>query len=401
MSKLTVKDLPVEGKRVFLRVDFNVPLSEEREVMDDTRMRASLPTLEYLIDKGARIIVASHLGRPKGKVVEELKMDPVAERLAQLLSREVVKTEAVIGEEVEKAVANLPPGGILFLENIRFEPGEEKNEPEFARKLAVLADYFVNDAFGTAHRAHASTCGIAEYIPAVAGLLMEKEILYLEKSKINPTRPLVAILGGSKVADKIGVIRFFLQQADNLLLGGAMANTFLKASGLSIGGSLYEEDKLEMAGEVLRENGNKCARIMLPQDVVIVEELEDGASSRVVDVEQIPEGWCVVDIGPKTVQAYQNVISKAETVIWNGPLGAYEVTPFHLGTEEVAMAVANSGAESITGGGDMVAALVNANLTDKITHISTGGGAVLRFWEGKKLPGLDVLQEYSGSRSRS
>ncbi len=401
MSKLTVKDLPVEGKRVFLRVDFNVPLSEEREVMDDTRMRASLPTLEYLIDKGARIIVASHLGRPKGRALEELKMDPVAERLAQLLGRGVLKTDAVIGEEVEKAVANLPPGGVLLLENIRFEPGEEKNEPEFARKLALLADYFVNDAFGTAHRAHASTCGIAAYIPAVAGLLMEKEILYLEKSKINPARPLVAILGGSKVADKIGVIRFFLQQADNLLLGGAMANTFLKASGLSIGGSLYEVDKLEMAGEVLRENGKKCARIMLPQDVVIVEELEEGASSRVVDVDQIPEGWSVVDIGPKTVQAFQNVISKAETVIWNGPLGAYEVAPFHLGTEEVARAVANSGAESITGGGDMVAALVNANLTDKITHISTGGGAVLRFWEGKELPGLDVLQEYSGSRSRS
>ncbi len=399
MSKLTVRDLPVEGKKVFVRVDFNVPLSEDGLVLDDTRMRASLPTLNYLVDKNAKIIIASHLGRPMGKVVEELKLDPVAERLSQLLGRDVLKVDSVIGEEVEQAIAKLPPGGILLLDNIRFEPGEEKNEPEFARKLAHLADYFVNDAFGTAHRAHASTCGIAEYIPAAAGLLMEKEILYLEKSKVNPARPLVAILGGRKVADKIGVIRFFLQQADNLLLGGAMANTFLKASGISIGESLYEEDKLEMAREVIRENGKKYARIILPKDVVIVEKLESGARGKEVNIDEIPEGWSVVDIGSKTLKAFQDVIAGSETVIWNGPLGAYEVPPFNRGTIGVARAVANSGAESITGGGDIVAALASANLTDKITHISTGGGAVLKFWEGKELPGLNVLQERSVSRS--
>ncbi len=397
MSKLTVKDISVEGKRVFLRVDFNVPLSSEGEVLDDFKIRAALPTINYLLEKGARLVLASHLGRPKGKVVEELRMAPVAEQLSRLLGREVLSVREVVGDEVQKAIDSLLPGGVLLLENLRFEPGEEKNDPDLAKSFSYMADLFVNDAFGTAHRAHASNCGISAFLPAVAGLLMERELLYLSKSRENPSRPVTAILGGKKVADKIGVIRFFLEQADYLLLGGAMANTFLRAQGFSMGSSLYEEDKLGVAEEILQETESKKVKILFPVDVVITEELRSGASFKVVKAGEIPEGWSAVDLGTDTVRLFKNAISASKTVIWNGPLGAYEFPPFNHGTEEIARAVAYSGAESIIGGGDIVAALQDLGLAEKFTHLSTGGGAVLKFWEGKTLPGLDALREKSGA----
>lgn len=393
MSKLTVKDVSVEGKRVFLRVDFNVPLSPEGKVLDDFKIRASLPTINYLLEKNARLILASHLGRPKGKVVEDLRMAPVAGELSRLLGRKVLTVPEVVGAEAEKAVQSLPPGGVLLLENLRFEPGEEKNDPALAEAFSRMADLFVNDAFGTAHRAHASNCGISSFLPAVAGLLMDRELLYLSKSRENPLRPLTAILGGKKVADKIGVIRFFMEQADYLLLGGAMANTFLRARGFSLGNSLYEEDKLAVAEEILQGSGSSRAKIIIPTDVTVTEELRAGAAFKVVKAEEFPEGWSAVDLGPETVKIFRNTIAASKTVIWNGPLGAYEFPPFNRGTQEVAEAVANSGAQSIIGGGDIVAALQDLGLAEKFTHLSTGGGAVLKYWEGKVLPGLDALRE--------
>lgn len=393
MSKLTVKDVSVEGKRVFLRVDFNVPLSPEGKVLDDFKIRASLPTINYLLEKNARLILASHLGRPKGKVVEDLRMAPVAGELSRLLGRKVLTVREVVGAEAEKAIQGLPPGGVLLLENLRFEPGEEKNDPALAEAFSRMADLFVNDAFGTAHRAHASNCGISSFLPAVAGLLMDRELLYLSKSRENPLRPLTAILGGKKVADKIGVIRFFMEQADYLLLGGAMANTFLRARGFSLGNSLYEEDKLAVAEEILQGSGSSRAKIIIPTDVTVTEELRAGAAFKVVKAEEIPEGWSAVDLGPETVKIFRNTIAASKTVIWNGPLGAYEFPPFNRGTQEVAEAVANSGAQSIIGGGDIVAALQDLGLAEKFTHLSTGGGAVLKYWEGKVLPGLDALRE--------
>ena len=395
MSKLTVKDVSVEGKKVFLRVDFNVPLSSKGEVLDDFKIRASLPTIKYLLEKGARLILASHLGRPKGKVVEELRMAPVVKQLSRLLGREVFSVREVVGSEVEKAIDSLPSEGVLLLENLRFEPGEEKNDPDLAAAYARMADLFVNDAFGTAHRAHASNCGISAFLPAVAGLLMDRELLYLSKSRENPSRPVTAILGGKKVADKIGVIRFFMEQADYLLLGGAMANTFLRAQGFSMGRSLYEEDKLGVAEEILQDSGSKKAKILFPLDVIITEELRSGATFRVAGTKEIPDGWSAVDLGPQTVQLFKDTIVASRTVIWNGPLGAYEFPPFNKGTEEVARAIAFSKAESIIGGGDIVAALQDLDIAEKFTHLSTGGGAVLKFWEGKTLPGLEALREKS------
>lgn len=393
MSKLTVKDVSVEGKRVFLRVDFNVPLSPEGKVLDDFKIRASLPTINYLLEKNARLILASHLGRPKGKVVEDLRMAPVAGELSRLLGRKVLTVREVVGAEAEKAIEGLPPGGVLLLENLRFESGEEKNDPALAEAFSRMADLFVNDAFGTAHRAHASNCGISSFLPAVAGLLMDRELLYLSKSRENPERPLTAILGGKKVADKIGVIRSFMEQADYLLLGGAMANTFLRARGFSLGNSLYEEDKLAVAEEILQGSESSRAKIIIPVDVTVTEELRAGAAFKVVKAEEIPEGWSAVDLGPETVKIFRDTIAASKMVIWNGPLGAYEYPPFNRGTQEVAEAVANSGAQSIIGGGDIVAALQDLGLAEKFTHLSTGGGAVLEYWEGKVLPGLDALRE--------
>ena len=394
MSKLTLKDIAVEGKRVFVRVDFNVPLTKEGGVLDDTKIRAALPTIEYLRERGARIILASHLGRPKGRIVEELRMDPVARRLSELLGQTVGKVGAVIGGEVEDAAKALAPGEILLLENLRFEAGEEKDDPGFAASLSRLADVFVNDAFGTAHRAHASNSGLARILPAAAGLLMEKEILYLTRCRENPPSPLVAILGGKKVADKIGVIRSFLSNADSILLGGAMANTFLRARGFSLGDSFLEEDKIDVAFDLLQEADSRGrAKLVLPLDVVVTRELRPNSTSKIVEVEQIPAGWSAVDIGPETVGVFREIIDKARMVLWNGPLGAYEFPPFNEGTEMVARAVAASDAESIVGGGDIVAALDQLGLSSHMTHISTGGGAILEFWEGKKLPGLAAIDE--------
>ena len=384
----------MEGKRVFVRVDFNVPLTKEGGVLDDTKIRAALPTIEYLRERGARIILASHLGRPKGRIVEELRMDPVARRLSELLGQTVGKVGAVIGGEVEDAAKALAPGEILLLENLRFEAGEEKDDPGFAASLSRLADVFVNDAFGTAHRAHASNSGLARILPAAAGLLMEKEILYLTRCRENPPSPLVAILGGKKVADKIGVIRSFLSNADSILLGGAMANTFLRARGFSLGDSFLEEDKIDVAFDLLQEADSRGrAKLVLPLDVVVTRELRPNSTSKIVEVEQIPAGWSAVDIGPETVGVFREIIDKARMVLWNGPLGAYEFPPFNEGTKMVARAVAASDAESVVGGGDIVAALDQLGLSSHMTHISTGGGAILEFWEGKKLPGLAAIDE--------
>ena len=394
---MTVKDVSVQGKTILVRVDFNVPLNEAGKVIDDTKIRASLPTLDCLLAKGARVIVVSHLGRPKGKVVEALRMDPVARRLAQLIGRKVEKCDSITGPEVEEALRNLSPGDLLMLENVRFDPREEKNDPGFARELASLADLYVNDAFGTAHRAHASTNGVAAYLPAVAGLLMDREMSFLNKSRENPLFPLVVILGGKKVADKIGVIRHFLPCDCTLLLGGVMANTFLKAKGFSMGDSLYDEGKLAVAREIIAEAERNPAKLMLPLDVFIVEKLQRDSAHQVKLVDDIPPGWSAVDIGPQTLQKYQQVIADAKMILWNGPLGAYEFPPFHWGTEMVARAVAKAGAESIIGGGDIVAALEKLNLSGQVTHISTGGGAVLDFWKGKDLPGLAVLQDRTKS----
>lgn len=379
---------------MFVRVDFNVPLTPEGKVLDDTKIRAALPTIEYLRERGSRIILASHLGRPGGRIVEELRMEPVAGRLSELLGQAVQRVGKVTGAEVERAVEALAPGEILLLENLRFEAGEEKNDPGFAAALSRLADIFVNDAFGTAHRAHASNSGVAGLLPAVAGLLMEKEILYLSRCRENPPSPLVAILGGKKVADKIGVIRSFLSNADSILLGGAMANTFLRARGFPLGDSFLEEDKIDVAAALLEEAaGGVRAKLVLPLDVVIARELRSHSTSKIVRAEEIPAGWKAVDIGPETVEFFKKIIGEARMVLWNGPLGAYEFPPFNKGTEMVARAVAEADAESVVGGGDIVAALDQLGLSPRMNHISTGGGAILEFWEGKELPGLAAIDE--------
>jgi len=393
LAKKTVADLDVAGKKVFLRVDFNVPLDEKGNITDDTRIRASLPTINYLIQKRAKVIIVSHLGRPKGKVVEELRLTPVANRLSELLGREVKKAPGCIGEEVEKMVADLKEGEVLLLENVRFCPGEEKNDPEFAKKLASLADIYVNDAFGTAHRAHASTEGVAHFLPAVAGFLMQKELETLGNLLENPPRPFLVILGGAKVSDKIGVIYRFLDKADVLLIGGGMANTFLKASGLQTGKSLVEEDKIEVAKEILTLANEKEKSFYLPEDLVVVPELKENAPSKIVKKDAIPLEYLAVDIGPETIKTYKAICSKAKTIFWNGPMGVFEMKPFAKGTYEIAEAVANSAAVSIIGGGDTVAAVEQSGLTEKINHISTGGGASLEFLEGKELPGVKVLAD--------
>jgi len=392
VAKVSIEQVEVAGKRVLVRADLNVPLADG-VVQDDTRIRGVLPTIKNLLERGACVILVSHLGRPKGKVVPELRLDPVAEHLSKLLGRPVRKLDQVVGEEVEKAVAESKAGEVLLLENVRFEPGEEKNDPELAARLARLADLFVNDAFGTAHRAHASTAGVAKHIPAVAGLLMIKEIEALTRCLEQPGRPLVAILGGAKVSDKIGVLRRFMQLADTLLVGGGMANTLLAAKGYDLGDSFYEAESLDLAKTLLEESGQSRCRLELPVDLLITQELKPNASYQVVSPEAVPAGWKAVDIGPETVKEYSKAVAAAGMVVWNGPLGVFEVPPFHQGTEGVARAVAESRAYSVVGGGDVVAALEKLGLADKISFISTGGGATLEFWEGKELPGIAVLQE--------
>ncbi|MCW5980483.1 MAG: phosphoglycerate kinase [Bryobacteraceae bacterium] len=388
MAKLSLRDLDLKGKRVFMRVDFNVPLSPDGQtITSDKRIRASLPSIKYVLEQGAGLVLASHLGRPKGKRVPEMSLAPAAKRLEELLGKPVMMAPDCIGPEVE--AMKPAPGEVLMLENVRFHPQEEKNDPEFAQKLAALADVFVIDAFGSAHRAHASTVGVTKHLPqSAAGFLMDKELEFLGKAIHNPERPCVALLGGAKVSDKIEIIRNFLKVVDKLMIGGAMAYTFARAKSEPTGKSLVEEDKVDLARELLQAAGDK---LMLPADHVVTAEIKEGADSQAV--EAIPDGMIGVDIGPRTIEAYANVLAGAKTVIWNGPMGVFEKPPFDKGTVALAKAVADSGATSVVGGGDSEKAIKAAGVADKISHISTGGGASLEFLSGIELPGVAALSE--------
>ena len=394
MEKLSITDVELGGKRVLIRVDFNVPLDERQDVTDDTRIRAALPTIRYALDKGAKVLLLSHLGRPKGKVVPAMSLAPAAKRLSDLLGKPVAMASDCIGEAVEAAVAQLAPSQVLMLENCRFHVGDEKNDEAMSRALAKLCDVFVNDAFGAAHRAHASTVGVTRFVPvAAAGFLMAKELEYLGRAMTNPARPFVAILGGAKVSDKIGVLQNLVTKVDALLVGGGMAYTFLKAQGMEVGASLLEADKLDVARAILEAARAKGVTFLLPMDHVIAQKVAADAETRIADSTAIPAGWMGLDIGPKARAAFATAIRGAKTVIWNGPMGVFELAPFREGTLSVARAIAESGAISIVGGGDSVAAVTQAGLADRMSHISTGGGASLEFLEGIELPGVAALMD--------
>jgi phosphoglycerate kinase len=388
-NKKTIRDIDVKGKRVLVRVDFNVPVKDGK-IGDDTRIRAALPTIEYLLENGAALILCSHLGRPKGQPLPEYSLKPVADYLATLLGKPVVFAEDCIGPKAESAASALKPGNVLVLENTRYHAGETKNDPEISKGLAALADVFVNDAFGSAHRAHASTTGVAEFLPAVAGFLLEKEIKYLGQAVADPEKPFVAILGGAKISDKIGVIKNLLTKADSILIGGGMANTFFKAQGYPVADSLVEDEALETAREILAQAGTK---FRLPVDVVVADKFEADAAHKTMATGPIPDGWRILDIGPETMAHYAKIISEAKTVVWNGPMGVFEFPEFAKGTFAIAQAAAESDAVTIVGGGESVAAVKQSGLADKITHISTGGGASLEMLEGLTLPGLAALQD--------
>ncbi|RAO98799.1 phosphoglycerate kinase [Petrotoga sp. 9PW.55.5.1] len=396
MEKLTVKDVDLKGKKVIMRVDFNVPLKDGK-ITDETRIKAALSTIEYVLEKGAKVILLSHLGRPKGEKKPEFSLKPVADRLNEILNSNVYFVDETRGEKVEKAVSELKDGEVLLIENTRFEKGETKNDPELAKYWASLADIHVNDAFGTAHRAHASNVGIAEYIPSVAGFLMKKEIEFLKKAVENPEKPYVVILGGAKVSDKIGVINNLLNNADRILIGGAMMFTFLKALGKKVGSSLVEEDKLDVAKEILDNAKAKGVEIVLPVDAVIAQKIEAGVEKKTVKMDDgISEGWMGLDIGPETVSLFKDKISDAKTIVWNGPMGVFEIDDFSEGTKEVAKAIAEvtkKGCTSIIGGGDSAAAAEKFGLANEFSHVSTGGGASLELLEGKELPGIASITE--------
>jgi phosphoglycerate kinase len=389
VNKRSIRDLDLRGKRVLVRVDFNVPV-KSGQVTDDTRIRRALPTIRHILSDGGHLILISHLGRPKGEPDPEYAMDPVARKLEELLGEPVLKLDAAVGPEVEKELDNWDGRGVVLLENSRFYAGETKNDPEFSEQLASLADLFVDDAFGAAHRAHATTVGVAERLPAAAGLLLEEEVDYLDAVLENPERPFVAILGGAKVSDKLGVIESLLEVADTLLVGGAMCFTFFKAQGYEVGNSLVEADYLEEARRLMDEAGDK---LVLPVDVVADDRMEEGAKSEVVSVDGIPSDKMGLDIGPRTVELFEEHISGTKTIFWNGPMGVFEIDAFAKGTEGVARAVAESGATSVIGGGDSVAAVRKLGLEDQMSHISTGGGASLEYVEGKELPGVAALPE--------
>ncbi|WP_179393388.1 phosphoglycerate kinase [Sporosarcina sp. JAI121] len=392
MSKKTMKDMQLEGKRVFCRVDFNVPM-EDGKVTDDTRIRAAIPTIDYMVGQGAKVILASHLGRPKGEVNEEMRLTVAGEKLAELIGKPVTKLDSSIGEDVEKTISTMKNGNIVLLENVRFHAGEEKNDAELAKSFAALADVFVNDAFGAAHRAHASTAGIAEYIPAVSGLLLEKELDILGKALSEPERPFTAIIGGAKVKDKIGVIDHLLDKVDNLLIGGGLSYTFTKAQGHATGNSLLEEDKIDLAKSFIQKAKEKGVNLYLPIDVIIADEFSKDANTKTVNIDSIPEGWMGLDIGPKTASLYADVINDSKLIIWNGPMGVFEMEPYAGGTQQVAKAMAETKAYTVIGGGDSAAAVEKFGVADKMDHISTGGGASLEFMEGKDLPGVTALND--------
>ena len=393
MNKKTVKDIDLKGKKVFVRCDFNVPMDENENITDNTRIKAALPTIKYLLEQNCKIILASHLGRPKGEVKPEFSLKPVAKELSKLLGKDVIMANDVIGEDATTKAANLKEGEIMLLENVRFHREETDNDPEFAKKLASMAEVFVNDAFGTAHRAHASTTGIADYIPGVAGFLIEKELKFLGNAINNPERPFVAILGGAKVSDKIGVIDSLLDKVDTLMIGGGMAYTFFKAQGYNVGNSLCEVEKTDLALEAMEKAKSKGVKLLLPIDTKIGKEFKPDTESKTVAWTDIPDEWEGFDIGEKTIEMFKNELQSAKTVIWNGPLGLFEFDQFAIGTNEIAKTLAELDATTIIGGGDSAAAVTKAGLADKMTHISTGGGASLEFLEGKKLPGIECLQD--------
>ncbi|HLI09067.1 MAG TPA: phosphoglycerate kinase [Ktedonobacteraceae bacterium] len=396
MNKKTIRDIDVAGKRVLVRVDFNVPLDAERHITDDTRIRAALPTIQYLLDHGAAVILISHLGRPDGQVVEKMRLAPAATRLSELLDRPVLMASESIGPAVVAQAQALQPGQVLLLENLRFHREEEKNNPEFARQLASLGEAYVNDAFGTAHRAHASTEGVTHYLPGVAGFLMEKEINYLGSALENPRRPFAAIIGGAKVSDKIAVLDRLINMVDMLLIGGGMANTFLKAQGYEIGDSLYEESKVDVAGRLITQAYNRELELLLPTDVVIADRFAADANSRVVSVENVPPGWRILDIGPQTIRRFRDALKNAQTIVWNGTLGVAEMPAFAKGTDAIIEILAErtrDGATTIIGGGDSAAAVEQAGAAESMSHVSTGGGASLEFLEGRVLPGVAALQD--------
>jgi phosphoglycerate kinase len=396
MNKQTIRDIDATGKRIVMRVDFNVPLDAEQRITDDTRIRAALPSIQYLLDHGAAVILMSHLGRPDGKVVDKMSLRPVAYRLSQLLGRPVLMATDSIGPEVQAQARSLQPGQVLLLENLRFHKEEEKNEPEFARQLASSGDIYVNDAFGTAHRAHASTEGVTKYLPGMAGFLMEREINFLGSALEHPKRPFAAIIGGAKVSDKIAVLARLINMVDTLLIGGGMANTFLKAEGYEIGDSLFEEGKLDVARDLLTNARQRDLKLMLPIDVVIADRFAADANARIVSIKDVPAGWRILDIGPETIRAFDQALADAQTIVWNGTLGVAEMPAFAKGTDAIIDMLAQrsaAGATTIIGGGDSAAAVEQAHAADKMTHVSTGGGASLEFLEGRVLPGVAALQD--------
>lgn len=387
-----IRDADLTGKRVLMRVDFNVPMDDEGHITDDARIVAALPSIKYILNQGGQLILMSHLGRPKGKRNGKLSLRPVAMHLEKLLDEPVKMAEDCIGPAVHEALDHLNSGQVLMLENVRFYPEEEKNDPSFAESLAMLADIYVNDAFGTAHRAHASTAGVADFLPTYAGFLVEKEVQMLRQVLENPESPKIAIMGGAKIKDKLGLVKNFLNKMDVLLLGGGMANTFIKAAGIDIGASLYEPELIDQAREILQTAADQKKEIILPVDVVVAAEIADGAEGQIVNVHEVPEDKMIVDIGPETVALFNKKIANAQTIIWNGPLGVYEQAAFARGTQEVANAIAKSQAVSVIGGGDSAAAIHDLGLEKEVTHISTGGGASLEFLEGIELPGIKVCE---------
>ncbi|SHH58716.1 phosphoglycerate kinase [Thermosipho atlanticus] len=394
MEKLTIKDVDLKNKKVIMRVDFNVPI-KDGVITDTTRIVEALPTINYAVEQGAIVILLSHLGRPKGEPKPELSLKPVAEKLSELLGKEVKFVPYLYGPEVEKVVNNAKQGDVILLENTRFDKGETKNDPELAKKWADLADLHVNDAFGTAHRAHASNVGIAQYIPSVAGFLMEKEIKFLSKAALNPEKPYAVVLGGAKVSDKIGVITNLLEKADKILIGGAMMFTFLKALGKEVGSSLVEEDKINLARELLKNAEEKGVELILPVDAVCAQKIESGVEKKIFSLDDgIPEGWMGLDIGPESIKLFKEKLSGTKTIAWNGPMGVFEIDDFSTGTKEIAIAIAeetSKGATSVIGGGDSAAAVAKFGMKDKFSHVSTGGGASLEFLEGKELPGISSI----------